>query len=210
MTISVAGFSKIATVNPVKASSAGTAFAGALSRATSSVNAAFGDRAEISAAAQSLSDNASTTSPIVDESTWDALMRLPEKERLAETAKKADAISASQGLPPGKYDFTKMSSGQLLVVNANMIGNLGYPASELNAVVQSIVGFKPDGGALMGDEFDWSSPRNFLAEMNRDRDVAASTNDSVNAAILDAAILAMKSASVVNATNSWLFKASFN
>lgn len=209
MTISVAGFSKIAPVNPVKAPSAGTAFAGALSRATSSVNAAFGDRAEISAAAQSLSDKASTTSPIVDESTWDALMRLPDKEFWAEAAKKADAISASQGLPPGKYDFTKMSSGQLLAVNANMIGNLGYPASELNPVVQSIVGFKPDGGALMGGEFDWTSPRNLLAEMNRNRDLATSTNDPVNAAILDAAIQRMKAASVVNANNSRLFKASF-
>jgi hypothetical protein len=117
---------------------------------------------------------------------------------MAETARQGDAISAAQGLPSGKYDYTHMSAGQLMTVRANMAENLGMSSDQLSAM-WSVGLQKADGGTLFGSSIGWTTPRNFLGELTRDRDRLAGTNDFLNAKLYNAAILAMKNTSVIAA-----------
>lgn len=136
-------------------------------------------------------------------------MQMPENERRSAVKKQADAISASQGLPSGKYDYEHMTVGQLSVVRANMVQNLGYTSEQLSAT-WSIGLQKADGGTSFGSAIDWTTPRNTIGELTRDRDRLVSTNDFANAKIYDAAILAMKNTSASNANNEWLFRTASN
>ena len=204
MAISVSGFSKAATFYPTKSSTANAAFASVFSETTSTSKMPLGDRAEISSTAAALSDGSLTASAAVDEASWNRLMQMPENERRSAIKKQADAISASQGLPSGKYDYEHMTVGQLSVVRANMVQNLGYTSEQLSATWN--IGLqKADGGTSFGSAIDWTTPRNIVAELTRDRDRLVSTNDFANAKVYDASILAMKNTSVSNAANEWLF-----
>lgn len=209
MTISVSDFSKVTILHPSKVSTAGAAFANALSEAKSTNRMPSGDRDETSATAAALSDKSLTASAVVDEASWNRLMQIPENERRLAVKKQADAISASQGLPSGKYDYEHMTVGQLSVVRANMVQNLGYTSEELSAT-WSIGLQKADGGTSFGSAIDWTTPRNIVGELTRDRDRLVSTNDFVNAKIYDASILAMKNTSASTASNEWLFRTASN
>jgi hypothetical protein len=209
MTISINSYSNVATIYPSKASAAGAAFGNALSEATSTVAVSSGDRAEISSAPVALSDKSSANSAVVDEASWDRLMHMPEGERKSAIAKQADAISKSQGLPSGKYDYEHMSVGQLSVVRANMVQNLGYKADQLSATWNMGLQ-KADGGTSLGSEIDWTAPRDMFGELTRGRERLASTNDFASAKVYGTAILAMKNTSFLNTANEWLFKMASN
>ena len=200
MTISVGGFPRMSPIYPTKSSPPVTASANARVQATTSMGSGKQDQATISPAALALAEKATTSAPVLNEAYYDTIRRLPEQERLAETAKQADAISASQGLPPGKYDYTHMSVGQMMTVMANMVGNLGYQSDHLSAMWN--IGFqKPDGGTSFGSSIDWTTPRNVLGELTRDYDRLVSAGDFVSATIYNLSILAMKSTSVIAANN---------
>ena len=132
-------------------------------------------------------------------------MQMPEGERKAAVAKQADAISRAQGLASGKYDYEHMSLGQLSVVRANMVQNLGYTSEQLSAT-WSVSLQKADGGTSFGSPVDWTTPRNVLSELSRDHNRLVSTNDFANAKIFESAILAIKNTSVVDARNEAFFK----
>lgn len=167
----------------------------------SGVTAAPGNRAAASALATTPAGRTHT----IDEAAYARIQSLPATERLAEVRRQADAISASQGLPPGRYDYTNMSVGQMMVVRAHLVAN-GGPSAQSLAPMLSLGLQKADGGTSYGTAIDWTTPRNMASELKRDRDKLLAANNVESAGYYDLTLLAMKNSSVVDARNSRYFQ----
>ncbi|MDD1453310.1 hypothetical protein NHF48_023945 [Sphingomonas sp. H160509] len=89
-----------------------------------------GDTAQISATAKAQATR--PASPQFNNSYFERLNAMPRADMAVLVGKDADALSASQGLPSGQYDFTSLTTGQAWLVTYNLKNNLGAP---LDAIV---------------------------------------------------------------------------
>ena len=101
------------------------AFGGALSSAIASSNLSAGNTAEISATAKAQANK--PVSPQFNNSYFERLGTMTLSDMAVQVGKDADALSASQGLPSGKYDFTSLTTGQAWLVVYNLKNNLHAP-----------------------------------------------------------------------------------
>ena len=101
------------------------AFKDVLSNTTVPNNARVEGTLEISALAKSQASR--SASPHFNNSYFERLGTMTLSDMAVQVGKDADALSASQGLPSGKYDFTSLTTGQAWLVVYNLKNNLHAP-----------------------------------------------------------------------------------
>lgn len=100
----------------------------------------------------------------------------------AHFAEGARLVSASQGLPEGQYDFSRMSSKQLFIVANDMIVNKGASPDEVDGILSMIqVG---DGGINSASD----KPTDFVTALTNQRDFHAGTGYAATARNSQAAL----------------------
>ncbi len=205
MTIAISGGFRSVPVHSQRAQTSAMRFQLALSETTQAQkDPVRADRGAVGASRLTGPIGSPSTDEPIDYGSYDRMMRLSGEERRAETARLADAISASQGLPAGKYDYTRLSVAQAMIVAPHLAGDLGAPL-EAAARLFNLGLQKADGGTRFGDSIDWTAPRNALAETARDRDAAFGFGDMASARLYDLVLVMMRQTSVIDENDAPLF-----
>lgn len=102
-----------------------------------------------------------------------------QAEYNAHYAEGARQISASQGLPYGQYDFTKVSAKQLNIISNDMIVNQGKTPDDISGFMTPMINGTSAATGKMSEE-----PMNIISIMTGQKEFEASVGNSVMADFL--------------------------
>lgn len=119
---------------------------------------------------------------------FENLATMSPDDRKAQVKNDADAISASQGLPSGQYNFKSLTAGQLEVVIGNMKTNLG-------ASLESTIALGNQNARMSYDDF---TPHDMTAGLAESAAFEESSGNAAGEALVESslAVIAKFSAKV--------------
>lgn len=161
------------TVAPLRRPSSAS-FNAALDKATTA-NMSF-DTASISDTAKLMSARPAT--PQFGSDYFNNFPNMTRDELKKQIAKDADAISSSQGLPSGKYNFKSLTPGQAEVVLHNLGMNLGVKTDDLLAISGNL-------GRMSYDDF---TPHDMTEGLAESAAFERSSGNAAGAALMEGSL----------------------